>query len=155
MLQYSERVSVQQKCDFPFFFSVDDCVWGMSDISLMGRRGTVAQGTLGHCSGHSWHFQQCLVLPCAWSCVTSPFSSPQRHPLFLWFTAIVWWRLSVPWVPQEAAGCPVPLLWAVGSETCTGTWRRNQSAWSKFSPFGTILVCICVYPWKLTWMATW
>lgn len=164
MLQYSERVSVQQKCDFLFFFSVDDCVWVMT-----GRRGTVAQGTLGHCSTVGTAGTSAVPRPALCmeqplqpvARIPSPFSSPQHHPLFLADLQELFYKgFQLPWVPQEAAGSPVPLseqwglraaqsLSLVGSEP-TFTRKGISGAQSKFPPFDIILVCIWVYPWKLT-----
>lgn len=125
MLQYSERVSVQQKCDFLFFFSVDDCVWVMT-----GRRGTVAQGTLGHCStvgtaGTSSSASSCPVHGAVTAaCGSYPFPiflSSTPSSLSCWFTGTVLQRLSVALGAPGGSRVPCAPLWAVGSESCTVT----------------------------------
>lgn len=128
MLQYSERLLLQQKCDFFFFFWAGLCVRDVR-LCLMGTRGTVSQGTLGTAVTCP-EPRPALGTGQPWSLWLFPLflSSPPSSPPVIHSNSLK--AFSAPGAP---GGSLVSLLWAGGSELLNDLawwaqpgWRRNQ-----------------------------
>lgn len=97
-------------------------------------RGTRHPGALQH-SGHSWHFQPCLILPCAWSShwsmrlMSFPVFLSSTPSSFLIHSNSFMKAFSCPGCSRRQQGplCPLSEQWGLSSCTVTRPGGLSQA----------------------------